>query len=126
MKDEDEVTQEEIYKFIMAVGNDTIKNKWTERKQKKERSEEDIIEILAQRTVAGGGIMGYEQHHDVLRWTGGRTFYDRRRVGPVTAQRFLVSRLNDFEEDGLDGMHDTFYDAQLEIAQMNTIIEILN
>jgi hypothetical protein len=118
LKDEDEATQEEIYRFIMAVGNDAVKDIWTKRKERKEKSGEDIIENLAQRTVAGGGIMGYEQHPDVLRWTGGRTFYDRRRVGPMTAQRWVVRHLNDFEENGLDSL------TQLEIAQINTIVEI--
>ena len=118
LTDNDEVSDDEVLEFIMAVGNEPVKSKWIERKEKKERSGEGIIEFLTQRTVAGGGIMGYEQHPDVLRWTGGGTFYDRRRVGPATAQRWVVRHLNDFEENGLDSL------TQLEIAQINTIVEI--
>jgi len=114
LKDEDEVTEEEIYKFIMAVANDAVKDHWELRKREKEESTRAIVDDIMARAGAGGPEMfGYEDHPDVLRWTGGD---GNRQRGIATAARYLRAILSDFEDSGFDDITD------LHRAQANAIV----
>ena len=45
------VSQEEIMKFIMAVGNDSVKEKWTERAGEDKEARDDILDDLVARQL---------------------------------------------------------------------------
>ena len=46
------VSQDEIIKFIMAVGNDSVKEKWTERAGKDKEARDDILDDIMARQLA--------------------------------------------------------------------------
>ena len=46
------VSEEEIMKFIMAVGNDTIKQNWSKRAEEKREATDDIVDDIMARTMA--------------------------------------------------------------------------
>ena len=45
------VSEEEIMKFIMAVGNDTIKQNWSKRAEEKGQARDDILDDIVARQL---------------------------------------------------------------------------
>jgi hypothetical protein len=120
--DGDDVDKDEMaLDFVMAVGNESVKSRWLGKEQEKKSMADDIVADLMDRTIPQGGADEYQDHPDVLRWTGADEMIQQRSI--ATAARYLRRLLYTFEQNmqqgiGMDGLTD------VNKAEANAIVHV--